>query len=170
MKSVIVNAELLFSLTENNMSTIQNNIEGLVPTVQALSLQNIQLTGLIAQKESELNNLPEVIRLEKELFDLKIKRRETENKESELREQGKMMMLENNIHDITTLDWTTISLQFTPGAIVIGEGAEVPDEYWKIKTTRDIDKMALKKAFTEGKIRDERIYIQKDCKFIIKQK
>ena len=103
-KSVIVNAELHFSLTVNNMSTIQTNIEGLVPTVQALSLQNIQLTGLIAQKESELKNLPEVIRLEKELFDLKIKRKESENKESELREQGKMMMLENNIHDITTLD------------------------------------------------------------------
>ena len=87
MKSVIVNAELLFSLTVNSMSTIQKNIEGLVPTVQALSLQNIQLTGLIAQKESELKNLPEVIRLEKEISDLKIKKRESENKESELREE-----------------------------------------------------------------------------------
>lgn len=87
MKSVIVNAELLFSLTENNMSTIQKNIEGLVPTVQALSLQNIQLTGLIAQKESELKNLPDVIRLEKEISDLKIKKRESENKENELREE-----------------------------------------------------------------------------------
>lgn len=152
------------------MSTIQKNIEGLVPTVQSLSLETIQLTGLIAQKESELKNLPEVIRLERELFDLKIKRKESENKESELREQGKMMMLENGIHDITTLDGTTISLQFTPWAIVIEEGAEVPYEYWKVKTTRDIDKMALKRAFTEGKITDEKIYIQKDCKFIIKQK
>ena len=80
------------------------------------------------------------------------------------------MMLENDIKEITTLDGTTISLQFTPGAIVIEEGAEVPEEYWKVKTTRDIDKIALKKAFTEGKITDERIYIQKDCKFIIKQK
>ena len=94
MKSVIVNAELLFSLTVNNMSTIQKNIEGLVPTVQALSLQHIQLTGLIAQKESELKNLPEVIRLEKEIFDLMVEKRKLENKESELREQGKQMMLE----------------------------------------------------------------------------
>jgi len=152
------------------MSNIQKNIEGLVPTVQALSLQTIQLTGMIAQKESELKNLPEVIRLEKEIFDLMVEKRKLENKESELREQGKQMMLENGIHDITTLDGTTISLQFTPGAIVIGEGAEVPDEYWKVKTTRDIDKMALKRAFIEWKITDERIYIQKDCKFIIKQK
>jgi hypothetical protein len=30
--------------------------------------------------------------------------------------------------------------------------------------------MALKRAFIEWKITDERIYIQKDCKFIIKQK
>lgn len=152
------------------MSTIQKNIEGLVPTVQALSLETLQLTGLIAQKELELKNLPEVIRIEKEISDLKIKKRESENKENELREQWKMMMLENDIKEITTLDGTTISLQFTPWAIVIEEGAEVPEEYWKVKTTRDIDKIALKKAFTEGKITDERIYIQKDCKFIIKQK
>lgn len=152
------------------MSTIQKNIEGLVPTVQALSLETLQLTGLIAQKESEIKNIPEVIRLEKEISDLKIKKRESENKENELREQWKMMMLENDIKEITTLDGTTISLQFTPGAIVIEEGAEVPEEYWKVKTTRDIDKISLKKAFTEWKITDERIYIQKDCKFIIKQK
>jgi len=152
------------------MSNIQKNIEGLVPTVQALSLQTIQLTGLIAKKEAELKNLPEVIRLEKEIFDLMVEKRKLENKESELREQWKMMMLENDIKEITTLDGTTISLQFTPGAIVIEEGAEVPEEYWKVKTTRDIDKIALKKAFTEWKITDERIYIQKDCKFIIKQK
>ena len=152
------------------MSNIQTNVEGLVPSIQSLSLETIQLTGLIAQKESELKNLPEVIRLEKEISDLKIKKRESENKENELREEWKLMMLVNDIKEITTLDWTTISLQFTPGAIVIEEGAEVPDEYWKVKTTRDIDKNALKRAFTEWKIRDEKIYIQKDCKFIIKQK
>ena len=127
------------------MSTIQKNIEGLVPTVQALSLETLQLTGLIAQKELELKNLPEVIRLEKEIFDLMVEKRKLENKESELREQWKMMMLENDIKEITTLDGTTISLQFTPGAIVIEEGAEVPEEYWKVKTTRDIDKISLKK-------------------------
>lgn len=152
------------------MSNIQTNVEGLVPSIQSLSLETIQLTGLIAQKESELKNLPDVIRLEKEISDLKIKKRESENKENELREEWKLMMLVNDIKEITTLDGTTISLQFTPGAIVIEEGAEVPDEYWKVKTTRDIDKNALKRAFTEWKITDERIYIQKDCKFIIKQK
>lgn len=152
------------------MSTIQKNVEGLVPSIQSLSLETIQLTGLIAQKELELKNLPEVIRLEKEIFDLMVEKRKLENKESELREQWKMMMLENDIKEITTLDGTTISLQFTPGAIVIEEGAEVPEEYWKVKTTRDVDKISLKKAFIEWKITDERIYIQKDCKFIIKQK
>jgi len=69
------------------MSTIQKNIEGLVPTVQALSLQTIQLTGLIAKKEAELKNLTEVIRLEKEIFDLMVEKRKLENKESELREE-----------------------------------------------------------------------------------
>ena len=45
-----------------------------------------------------------------------------------------------------------ISLQFTPGAIVIEEGAEVPEEYWKVKTTRDIDKIALKNIHRRKKI------------------
>lgn len=151
------------------MSTIQKNIEGLVPTVQALSLETLKLTGLIAQKEAELKNLPEVIRIEKEISDLKIKKRESENKENELREQWKMMMLENDIKEITTLDGTTISLQFTPGAIVIEEGAEVPEEYWKVKTTRDIDKIALRKSINDW-IEFEWIKIVKDCKFIVKTK
>jgi hypothetical protein len=46
----------------------------------------------------------------------------------------------------------------------------VPDEFYKIKTSRDLDKKALKEAFNEWKILDPRIYIQKDCKLNIKQK
>jgi len=46
----------------------------------------------------------------------------------------------------------------------------VPDEYYKVKTTRDLDKTSLKKAITEGKFSDDKVYIQKDCKFVIKQK
>jgi len=96
------------------MSDIQTNVEGLIPNIQSLSLTQIQLSGQIATLESELANLPEVIRIEKELFALKVQRKEAENKEIELRNQGKDMMMMNNLKEFTTLDGTVVSIQFTP--------------------------------------------------------
>lgn len=152
------------------MSDIQTNVEGLIPNIQSLSLTQIQLSGQIATLESELANLPEVIRIEKELFALKVQRKEAENKEIELRNQGKDMMMMNNLKEFTTLDGTVVSIQFTPWALVVEDGAVIPDEYYKVKTTRDLDKKAVKEAFNEGKITDPRVYIQKDCKLNIKSK
>lgn len=152
------------------MSSIQTNVEGLIPSIQSLSLTQIQLSGQIATLESELANLPEVIRIEKELFALKVQRKEAENKELELRNQGKDMMMMNNLKEFTTLDGTIVSIQFTPWALVVEDGAVIPDEYYKVKTTRDLDKKAVKEAFNEGKITDPRVYIQKDCKLNIKSK
>jgi len=80
------------------MNSIQTNVEGLIPTIQNLSLEQIQLSGKIADLETELANLPEVIRIEKAIFDLKVQRKEAENKEAELRNQGKEMMMMNNLH------------------------------------------------------------------------
>ena len=96
------------------MSDIQTNVEGLIPNIQSLSLTQIQLSGQIATLESELANLPEVIRIEKELFALKVQRKEAENKEIKLRNQGKDMMMMNNLKEFTTLDGTVVSIQFTP--------------------------------------------------------
>ena len=152
------------------MDSIQTNVEWLIPNIQSLSLTQIQLSGQIATLESELANLPEVIRIEKELFDLKVQRKEAENKELELRNQGKDMMMMNNLKEFTTLDGTVVSIQFTPWALVVEDGAVIPDEYYKVKTTRDLDKKAVKEAFNEGKITDPRVYIQKDCKLNIKSK
>ena len=152
------------------MDSIQTNVEWLIPNIQSLSLTQIQLSGQIATLEEELANLPEVIRIEKELFALKVQRKEAENKELELRNQGKDMMMMNNLKEFTTLDGTVVSIQFTPWALVVEDGAVIPDEYYKVKTTRDLDKKAVKEAFNEGKITDPRVYIQKDCKLNIKSK
>ena len=152
------------------MNSIQTNVEWLIPNIQSLSLTQIKLSGQIATLEAELANLPEVIRIEKELFALKVQRKEAENKELELRNQGKDMMMMNNLKEFTTLDGTVVSIQFTPWSLVVEDGAVIPDEYYKVKTTRDLDKKAVKEAFNEGKITDPRVYIQKDCKLNIKSK
>lgn len=152
------------------MDSIQTNVEWLIPNIQSLSLTQIQQSAKITLLEQELANLPEVIRIEKELFALKVQRKEAENKELELRNQGKDMMMMNNLKEFTTLDGTVVSIQFTPWALVVEDGAVIPDEYYKVKTTRDLDKKAVKEAFNEGKITDPRVYIQKDCKLNIKSK
>jgi len=152
------------------MNSVQTNVEGLIPNIQSLSLEQIQQSAKITLLEQELSSLPEVIRIEKEIFDLKVARKEAENKEIELRNQWKDMMMMNNLKEFTTLDWTVVSIQFTPWALVVEDGAVIPDEYYKVKTTRDLDKKAVKEAFNEGKITDPRVYIQKDCKLNIKSK
>lgn len=152
------------------MNSIQTNVEWLIPNIQSLSLTQIQQSAKITLLEQELANLPEVIRIEKDIFDLKVQRKEAENKELELRNQGKDMMMMNNLKEFTTLDGTVVSIQFTPWALVVEDGAVIPDEYYKVKTTRDLDKKAVKEAFNEGKITDPRVYIQKDCKLNIKSR
>jgi hypothetical protein len=69
------------------MNSVQINVEGLIPNIQSLSLSQIQLSAKITLLESELANLPEVIRIEQEIFALKVQRKEAENKEIELRNQ-----------------------------------------------------------------------------------
>lgn len=80
------------------------------------------------------------------------------------------MMMDSNIKEVTALDGTIISLHFTPGSLVVGEGANIPDEFYKVKTSKDLDKTLLKKAITDGTFTDEKVFIQKDCKFVIKTK
>jgi hypothetical protein len=76
----------------------------------------------------------------------------------------------NNLKEFTTLDGTVVSIQFTPWALVVEEWAEVPDDYYKVKTTRDLDKTSLKKAIVAWEFHSDKVYIQKDCKLNIKNK
>jgi len=96
------------------MTTIQTNVEGLIPSIQSLSLEGVQLTSQITLKEAELANLPDVIRINEEIRGLKSKLRDVQTNENTLREQGKQIMLDNDMKEITTLDGTVVSLHFTP--------------------------------------------------------
>lgn len=143
--------------------------EGLIPMVQSLSLQTIRLSSQITLKEAELANLPDVLRINAELAELRKLKREAESQENTLRDQGKQILIDSGMKEFTTLDGTTVALQFTPWALVISEGATVPSEYMRVKTTEEVDKTAIKKAITNGEIFDW-IFIQKDAKLVIKQK
>jgi len=70
-------------------------IEGIVPRIQTLSLAQFQLNAKIAEKESELANLPDVIRLQSEILELKKSKREIELEETGLRDEGKKILLDS---------------------------------------------------------------------------
>jgi hypothetical protein len=96
------------------MNSVQTNVEGLIHSIQNLSLEAIKITGTIATLEAELASLPEVIRINAEILAERTKLREVQKQESDLREQGKELMMTNNLKEFTTLDGTVVSIQFTP--------------------------------------------------------
>ena len=151
------------------MTQVQN-IEGLIPTIQSLSLQSIQIGSQITLKEKELSELPDVIRINSEIAELRKLKRESDTQELALREEWKQILIDSGMKEFTTLDWTTVALQFTPWALVIWEGAKIPEWYMRVKTTEEVDKTAIKKAIGEWKDFWPDIYIQKDAKLVIKQK
>lgn len=151
------------------MTQLQN-IEGIIPTIQSLWLQSIQIGSQITLKEKELSELPDVIRINNEIAELRRLKRESESQELTLREQGKQILIDSWMKEFTTLDGTTVALQFTPWALVIGESANVPPEYFREKTTVEVDKTAIKKAIGEWIDFWPDIYIQKEAKLVIKQK
>lgn len=70
-------------------------IEGIIPKIQTLSLTQMQLNAKIVEKESELANLPDAIRLQSEILELKKSKREVELEEAGLRDEGKKILLDS---------------------------------------------------------------------------
>ena len=69
----------------------QKEVEGIIPTIQAITLENLKLQSQITEKEDELRNLY----INVEIQDLKNLLKSNEAMETELREKGKNMMIEN---------------------------------------------------------------------------
>lgn len=146
------------------------SIDGIIPMIQSFSLQQMKLNAEILIRESELQNLPDVIRLTKEIQELKRQKFDCEKNETELKEKGKEILLESGMKEFTTLDGTIVALQFTPGSLFVWKDAIISHEYLREKTTVEIDKTAIKKAISEGVDFWPDVYIQKDAKLVIKQK
>lgn len=143
---------------------LQTQVGSLIPTIQSLTLENMQLNTAILQKEIELKQSPIYL----ELQELKNKQELVTRKEEEIRNEAKQIMLEKGVKKLTMLDGTEIQLNATPGAIVIEDEGKVPEKYWKEKTTRSIDKIALKKDFNSGVPLDPSIYIESTYNLVIK--
>jgi len=139
-------------------------IQWLIPSIQNSALNNSQLHTLIADKEAELKRLP----ITQHINELKKLLKEGESEEQQLREEGANIMLLNGLKEMKMLDGTIISLSKTPWALVVSSEENIPAEYYNEKTTRTLDKMALKKAFLAGECLDPNLTVEVTYKLIIK--
>lgn len=137
-------------------------MEWLVNQIISLSATKSQLAAQIKELEETIHQSAEWENLQ----ELKTSMQEIETKENSMRETAKNHMLEKDLKKIELLNGMTVQLDATPGALIIEDESKVPDEYWKEKTTRAVDKTKLKADIKEG-VYVEWVSIEKDYKFKI---
>lgn len=139
-------------------------IWGLIPKIQSIDITKWKLLTRALELEQEFKNTPSYQEWVKVSQEAELAKQQ----ETELREQGKQIMLEHWLKQFKTLNWVTVQLNWTPWSIVVEKEAEerIPEEYWRIK--KEIDKTKLKKDYNEWKFYDDWVYINTDFKFIIK--
>ena len=143
---------------------IQAEVSGLIPKIQQTQIDLMKLNTLYLEAKQELEQSD----LYKAVNWFRIMIEEKENEEKILRENGKDLMIQNWLHDFTTLDWVTVQLNKTPGSLKIDDNFECPEEYFRIK--KEIDKAKLKKDYNDWKFYDDNISIDVEYKLVIKQK
>lgn len=141
-------------------------VEWLIPEIQSIIIDNAELNISLLELEQELKNM----KIHDHINRIKNKIKENEEREAQLREQGKQIMLDNGLKKFEMLDGTTIQLNSTPGALVVAEWVQLDPKYYKEKTTITMDKVQVKKDFMEWLILDPGVTIESEYKFIIKSK
>lgn len=68
-------------------NSIQNNIEGIVPKIQFFVLDSFKIQSEITNLEYQLSNIPEAMRLNEEIRNLKKSLLENQSSENSLREE-----------------------------------------------------------------------------------
>lgn len=141
----------------------QEQVTWLIPTIQSNAIEMLELQAELARKEEELKSSP----LYREVEEIRQMLKSAEKYDTEMRENGKMMMLTNGLKEFEMLDGTIIALHKTPGSLKIEEWAVFAEKYYRVK--KELDKTAIKKDFNDW-VPLEGCYIESDYKFVIKSK
>ena len=141
----------------------QITTQWIIDTLNWIELMRTDLNLKLLNKQEELKNLP----LYKEIKELELSLRQLETQDSEIREQGKQVLLSNWLKKFEALDWTIIQLNETPWALVIEDESKIPKEYIKEKVTTSIDKKTLKEDIKQGLI-IEWVSIETNYNLVIK--
>ena len=141
----------------------QTYAEGVVNQILTLGTEKSKLHTRIQELEEIIHQSQEW----SELQELKVSLVEAEKSELSLREQAKNEMLARDIKKIQLLNGMTVQLDSTPGALKIEDESKVPEEYFKEKITKSVDKVKLKEDIKQG-VYVEGVTIEQWYNFVIK--
>lgn len=87
--------------------------------------------------------------IEKEIERLKVMRARSENAKKWLLNYLKESM---EFDGVTELDFVTFKAKIkkNPPRLDVGESVNIPEKFWKVKTTKELDKDAIKEAIKSG--------------------
>lgn len=143
---------------------ITKKVEGFIPQIRQTEREQLRLRNEIAIYEDEYKQSDAY----KKYTSYSRQLQEFEQKEMELRNEAKNILMQSWIHDFTTIDWITVQLNKTPGSLRIDDNFKCPDEYLRIK--KEIDKAKLKKDYIDWKFYDDNISIEITYNLVIKEK
>ena len=122
------------------MSNELQVVDWIVNQIIENTKKNWELRTLLDDKEKEYHQSKLYLEIEKLKSDLLL----GETNENSLREQAKQEMLNRNLKVIKLFNGMTVQLNESPWAIKIEDEKNIPEEYWKEKITKSIDKIKLK--------------------------
>lgn len=137
--------------------------QNIVEKLNSLELLSTYINAKILFKKQELENLE----LVKEIKELELQLKEITQETNEIKEEWKQILINAWMKKFEALDWTIIQLNQKPGALVIEDESKIPQEYFKEKITKSLDKTSLKNDIKEWLI-IEWATIEVDYNLVIK--
>ena len=141
----------------------QITTQSIVNALNSIEVMKAKLNLELMNKNMELRDTT----LYQEIKDLETSIKELSTQETQIKEQGKNLLLNAGLKKFEALNGTIIQLNSTPWALKIEDESLVPQEYWKEKVTKSIDKTTLKKDIKEWLIIDW-VIIEVDYNLVIK--
>lgn len=137
----------------------------IVDQLNKITVYTLTKKAELAKKQEELKQID----LYNEIQDLEYEIKELAKQETELKEQGKNILLDSGIKKFEALDGTIIQLNKKPWALVIEHEDDITDDYYNEKVTRTLDKKKIKEDMAQWCVFDW-VYIKEDYSLVIKHK
>jgi hypothetical protein len=118
----------------------QITTQSIVDTLNSIEVMKSKLNLELMNKNMELRDAP----LYQEIKDLEMSIKELSTQETQIKEQGKNLLLNAGLKKFEALNGTVIQLNATPPAVKIINENLIPNEYKKTITTITIDKKLIK--------------------------
>jgi hypothetical protein len=137
----------------------------IVEQLNTITISTLTKKAELVKKQEELKQID----VYNEIQDLEFELKELDKQDKEIREQWKMILMESWVKKFEAIDGTIIQLNKKPWKLVIEHEDDIPEEFYKEKTTKTLDKKKVKDEISEWCVFDG-CYIQEDYNLVIKNK